>query len=161
MELSTADLCDKYPDRVRVADPEIFRDYGGRKIFSGKIHTVKCFENNPYVRKALEGPGEGKVLVVDGGGSLRCALLGDMLGEIAVKNKWNGVIVYGCIRDSAALRNLDLGVLAIGTNPMKSSKEDEGQEDLMISFAGIDFNPGEYVYCDGDGILVSETELKL
>lgn len=161
MEIITADLCDKYSDTLLIAEPIGFNDFGGTLGFYGKIHTVKCFENNHFVRTALEQPGDGKVLVVDGGGSMRCALLGDMLGELAVKNNWNGVIVYGCIRDSAAMAKLPLGVKALDTHPLKSVKKNEGEENIVVHFAGIDFTPGHYVYADGDGIVVSEKELSL
>ena len=161
MELKTTDLCDEFADKVSIAEPGILRDYGGKKIFSGMIHTVKCCENNPFVRRALEEIGEGKVLIVDGGASVNCALLGDMLGEIAVKNKWRGLIVNGCIRDSAALGKLDLGVKALCAFPLKSGKKNEGQENVPVHFAGIDFNPGEYIYCDEDGVIVSKDELLL
>ena len=159
MQQKTTDLCDNYPDKVRIAEPIGFKDFGGVKLFSGKIETVKCFEDNSLVRKALEQNGEGKVLVVDGGGSMRCALLGDMLGDLGVKNKWNGIIVYGCIRDSAAMATLPLGVKALNTNPLKSNKRNEGQQNIPVHFAGIDFTPGEFVYCDEDGIIVSKESL--
>lgn len=161
MEIITADLCDKYSDNLLIAEPIGFNDFGGNIGFYGKIHTVKCFENNHFVRAALEQDGAGKVLVVDGGGSMRCALLGDMLGELAVKNNWNGVVVYGCIRDSAAMAKLPLGVKALDTHPLKSVKKNEGEENIVVHFAGIDFTPGHYVYADGDGIIVSEKELSL
>ena len=161
MEIITADLCDKYSDTLLIAEPIGFNNYGGNTAFYGQIHTVKCFENNHFVRVALEQDGSGKVLVVDGGGSLRCALLGDMLGELAVKNNWNGVIVYGCIRDSAAMAKLPLGVKALNTHPLKSVKKNEGEENVVLRFAGIHFTPGHYVYADGDGIIVSATELSL
>ncbi|HMS35208.1 MAG TPA: ribonuclease E activity regulator RraA [Ignavibacteria bacterium] len=161
MNLKTTDLCDNFSDKIQIAEPAVFTDFGGRKIFSGKIHTIKCFENNPLVRTALEGNGEGKVLIVDGGASVKCALLGDMLGEIAVKNKWSGIIVNGCIRDSAALGELDLGVKALCAFPLKSGKKNEGQENVPVRFAGIDFNPGEFIYCDEDGVIVSKDELML
>src|SRR5437868_2128830 len=119
MEIKTTDLCDEYSSKIKIAEPVCFKDYGGKKIFHGVIYTVKCFENNPLVRKALEQNGEGKVLVVDGGGSMRCALLGDMLANLGIKNKWNGVIVNGCIRDSAAIAQLDIGVKALNTHPLK------------------------------------------
>lgn len=159
--LKTTDLCDIHADKVRVAEPIGFKDMGGKKNFRGKIHTIKCFEDNSFVRKVLETNGENKVLIVDGGGSLRCALLGDMLGDLAIKNKWNGIIVYGCIRDSSAIGNLPLGVKALNTIPLKSNKKNIGEENISVHFAGIDFNPGEFVYCDEDGIIVSENELTL
>lgn len=155
MEIKTTDICDEHPAGVRVAASGIFKDFGGKKSFSGKIHTVKCFDNNPFVRNALEQNGEGKVLVVDGGGSMNCALLGDMLGEIAIKNKWNGIIINGCIRDAKELSELPIGVKAICTNPLKSGKNEQGEDSVKVIFAGIEFVPDEYVYCDVDGIIVS------
>lgn len=160
MKLKTTDLCDNYHSQVRVADPIGFKDYGGKNSFSGKIRTVKCFEDNSFVRRNLEQNGEGNVLIVDGGASMHCALLGDMLGETAVKNKWNGIIVYGCIRDSLAVSVLPLGVKALNTNPLKSAKRNEGEENITLHFAGLDFIPGEFVYCDEDGIIVSREDLK-
>jgi regulator of ribonuclease activity A len=159
MEFKTADLCDEHPGKVQVVSPIGFKDYGGKKTFSGKIYTVKCFEDNSLVRKALEGDGTGRVLVVDGGASMRCALLGDMLGELAVKNKWNGIIVYGCIRDWVAMERLDLGVKALNTIPLKSQKRNEGQENIEVSFGGASFIPAQFVYCDVDGIIVSAINL--
>lgn len=155
MKIKTTDLCDAHVQELKTAKPGLFRDYGGKKDFYGLIRTVKCLEDNSFVRKALEEPGEGKVLVIDGGASYNCALLGDMLGELAIKNKWNGIIVNGCIRDSAELSQLGLGVKALATNPLKSKKENKGEENVKINFAGIDFSPGEFVYCDEDGIVVS------
>lgn len=159
MSLKTTDLCDNHPDNVSISEPIGFKDFGGKKMFSGKIETVKCFEDNSFVRKTLEQNGEGKVLVVDGGGSKRCALLGDMLADLGVKNKWNGIIVYGCIRDSAAIAALPIGVKALATIPLKSNKRNEGQQNVTVHFAGIDFIPGEMVYCDEDGIIVSKVAL--
>ena len=161
MELKTTDLCDAHADNVSVADPIGFKDFGGIRYFSGKIHTIKCFEDNSLVRKALEQNGEGKVLVVDGGGSLRCALLGDMLADLAIKIKWNGIIVYGCIRDSEAIAKLRLGVKALSTIPLKSNKRNEGQDNITVRFAGIDFIPGQFVYCDCDGIIVAKESLSI
>ena len=161
MDIKTTDLCDNNAKIVRVADPVSFKDYGGKKNFFGKIQTVKCFEDNSFVRKALEQNGAGKVLVVDGGGSLRCALLGDMMGELAVKNNWSGIIVYGCIRDSVAVSQLTLGVKALNVNPLKSGKRNEGQENISVHFAGVDFIPDEFVYCDEDGVIVSKEELSV
>ncbi|MDB5282645.1 MAG: S-adenosylmethionine:2-demethylmenaquinone methyltransferase [Bacteroidota bacterium] len=158
MQVKTTDLCDVNADKVRVVEPG-FSDFGGRADFYGIIHTVKCFEDNSFVRKALESDGDGKVLVVDGGGSTRCALLGDMLGELGVKNNWNGIIVYGCIRDSAAIATLDIGVKALDTVPLKSNKRNEGQENIPVRFGGVEFVPGEFIYCDEDGIIVSTENL--
>ena len=109
----------------------------------------------------METDGAGQVLVVDGGGSKRCALLGDLLAALAIKNNWSGVVVYGCIRDSAAIADMELGVMALDTIPLKSNKRNEGQENIMLSFAGITFAPGQYLYADEDGILVSENALSL
>ncbi len=161
MEIKTADLCDNYAELVRVSEPIGFKDYGGHKFFGGVVHTLKCFEDNSYVRKVLEQNGEGKVLVVDGGGSSRCALLGDMLGELAVKNNWNGIVVFGCIRDSVAISKLPLGVKALNTMPLKSNKRNEGQENITVRFAGVDFVPGEFIYCDEDGMIVSKQSLSI
>ena len=159
MKPKTTDLCDAHSDHLKIAEPIGFKDFGGEKNFNGKIHTLKCFEDNSLVRKALEQNGEGKVLVIDGGGSMRCALLGDMLGDLAVKNKWNGIVLYGCIRDSVAMAKLPVGVKALNVHPLKSNKRNEGQENITVHFAGIDFVPGEFVYADEDGIIVSKEAL--
>ncbi len=158
MSFVTCDLCDKYPDDVRVCEP-MFNQFGGVETFSGEIVTVKCFEDNSRVKEALATPGRGKVLVVDGGGSPRCALLGDMIAEGAVKNGWAGVIVYGCVRDVDALAALDLGVQAMASVPLKSVRRGEGQKDLSVTFGGISFVPGEYVYADNNGVIVSTKKL--
>lgn len=158
MSLKTTDLSDLHPKKVQAAE-SLFRDFGGRKMFHGEIVTLKIFEDNSFVRKALEQNGEGKVLVVDGGGSLRCALLGDQLGELAVKNKWNGVLVFGCVRDSEALSQLDLGIKALNTHPLKTEKRNEGQENIAVRFAGVDFVPGTFIYADEDGVLVTKEHL--
>ncbi len=153
MSFNTADLCDEH-DNLHVAEP-MFRIFGKHRAFHGPIATVKCHEDNSRVREALEEPGEGRVLVVDGGGSMRKALLGDMLGDLAVKNGWAGVVVNGCIRDSDAIDRLDLGVRALATIPVKSIKRGDGQRDVSVSFAGVTFRPGEHLYADADGIVVA------
>lgn len=158
MSLKTTDLSDLHPKKVQAAE-SLFRDFGGRKMFHGEIVTLKIFEDNSFVRKALEQNGESKVLVIDGGGSLRCALLGDQLGELAVKNKWNGVLVFGCVRDSEALSQLDLGIKALNTHPLKTEKRNEGQENITVRFAGVDFVPGTFIYADEDGVLVTSGRL--
>mgnify|MGYP001358371468 CR=1 FL=1 len=158
MNISTADISDSHREKVTAADP-IFKDYGGRKSFWGEIVTLKIFEDNSFVRKKLGEDGTGKVLVIDGGGSMRCALLGDQLGELAVKNDWVGIVIYGCLRDSIALSILPLGIKAQGTHPFKTDKRNEGQENIPVAFAGVTFTPGQYIYCDADGILVSDKKL--
>ena len=150
----TADLCDAHGDELQICEP-VFRAYGGRHAFSGPISTVRCFEDNSRVKEAVDGPGEGRVLVVDGGGSRRRALFGDKLGSAAVRNGWAGVIIHGCIRDSAELGRMDLGIRALGTMPLRSEKRGEGERDVPVRFAGVTFRPGEYVYVDEDGVIVS------
>lgn len=154
----TADLCDDHGDHVQVCEP-VFHPYGGRRAFHGPISTVFCFEDNSRVKEAVESPGNGQVLVVDGGGSRRRALLGDNLGLAAVNNGWAGVIIHGCIRDSAALAGMPLGLRALGTVPMRSVKRGAGERDVPVRFAGVTFRPGEFVYVDEDGIIVSARPL--
>jgi regulator of ribonuclease activity A len=137
----------------------VFRAYGGRHAYSGPISTVRCFEDNSRVKEAVDGPGEGRVLVVDGGGSRRRALFGDKLGSAAVRNGWAGVIIHGCIRDSAELGRMDLGIRALGTMPLRSEKRGEGERDVPVRFAGVTFRPGECVYVDEDGVIVSRGPL--
>jgi len=156
---ATADLCDDHEPRLQVAEGNAFRSYGQHASFGGQIVTIKCFENNPLVRTILSEPGQGKVLVVDGGGSLRRALFGDNIAALAVKNGWAGVIIYGAIRDSAVVDGMPLGVKALGTNPIKSSKQHPGDRDVVVAFAGVTFTPGHHVYADQDGIVVSERAL--
>eukprot|EP00545_Synedropsis_sp_CCMP1620_P012322 CAMPEP_0119008002 /NCGR_PEP_ID=MMETSP1176-20130426/3399_1 /TAXON_ID=265551 /ORGANISM="Synedropsis recta cf, Strain CCMP1620" /LENGTH=173 /DNA_ID=CAMNT_0006960253 /DNA_START=112 /DNA_END=633 /DNA_ORIENTATION=- len=159
---TTADLCDMYvtsPSRLTVAQPGYFKDYGGIKAFSGRIETVKCFESNPMVRSTLGESGEGRVLVVDGAGSQRVAICGDMLAQMGSDNGWTGIIVNGCIRDSAVIAKIPIGVKAINTHPLKSAKTHQGERGCTVAFAGVEFVPGMYIYADEDGIIVSENEL--
>lgn len=158
MDLLTTDLCDAHEDKVRVVAP-MFRSYGRRKAFHGPVSTLKLFEDNGLVRKALESPGNGRVLVIDGGGSLRRALVGDQLAALGVKNGWAGVVVYGCIRDSRAIAAMDIGVFALATHPQKTLKKNEGDIDVPVSFGGVTFRAGEWLYADEDGVIVSETAL--
>ena len=154
----TADLCDDFSDTLQVVSP-LFQSFGGNKQFSGIIQTVKIFEDNVLVREMLSQKASGDVLVVDGGGSLRCALLGDMLAEMGYKNGWSGVVVYGCIRDSLDINNMPIGVRAIQTHPLKSIKKGWGDKNIPVTFAGATFNPGEYLYADEDGIVLSKESL--
>jgi regulator of ribonuclease activity A len=157
--IKTSDLLDKYDNAVRVAEGNIFRDFGKRRSFSGKIVTVKCFEDNPLIRKMLEQPGEGRVLVVDGRASMNCALLGDTMAAIAVRNRWEGIVINGCVRDSSELSQLDIGIRGLGTNPRKSGKKGEGEINVNVAFAGVTFIPGEHIYCDEDGMILSFYDL--
>jgi len=158
MSFLTTDLYDANEGRVAVLQP-MLKSYGGKPRFAGQIVTLKLYEDNTLVREVLGEAGAGKVLVVDGGGSLRCALLGDQIAELAVKNQWEGVVIYGCIRDSVAIGALPLGVRALDTNPKKSVKRNEGTRDLVLNFGGVDFTPGHWLYADEDGVLVSPTAL--
>jgi regulator of ribonuclease activity A len=157
MAIGVADLCDANEDEIEVCELQM-RDYGGRTAFSGPIRTVRCHEDNSLVKATLAEPGEGCVLVVDGGGSLHRALLGDMLGADAVKNGWAGVVVNGAVRDTAVLATLDLGVKALGTHPMRSVKRGEGMVDVPVAFGGVVFVPGDRLYADEDGIAVLAAE---
>lgn len=160
MENLTPDLCDEYPDLVEVVEP-LFSSFGGRIAFGGEIVTVKCFEDNSLVKEVLAEPGKGKVLVVDGGASMRRALMGDMIAENAVDNGWEGVVIYGCIRDVDVIMSLDMGVQAINTVPLKTDKRGEGQRDIPVTFGGVTFKPGAFVYADNNGVIVSPQALSL
>jgi len=155
---TTADLCDAHGEAVQVLGLA-WRDYGGRAKFCGPIATVAAWEDNSLVRTALEGAGEGRVLVVDGGGSLRCAMIGDQLGAMAVRNGWAGVVVHGAIRDAAELATLPLGLKALGTNPRKSQKLGAGQQEVTVRIGAAAFGPGSYLYGDEDGVIVAARRL--
>ncbi|CAM4035968.1 ribonuclease E activity regulator RraA [Vreelandella rituensis] len=155
----TPDICDAHPDVV-VLDP-IFVNYGGIDAFAGPIRTIKCFEDNSLVKQALAETGAGAVLVVDAGGSHRCAMLGDMIAKQAVENGWAGVIMYGCVRDVDILAELELGVQALGNHPRKSEKRNEGQRDIPVTFAGATLTPGQWIYADNNGIVLAQHELTL
>ncbi|MCY4209515.1 MAG: ribonuclease E activity regulator RraA [Gammaproteobacteria bacterium] len=158
MTFSTADLHDTHESKVRVANV-LMQSYGQKARFSGPIATVKCFEDNSLVRAALEEPGNGRVLVVDGGGSIRCALVGDKLAALALNNGWTGLVVHGCIRDAAVIATLNTGIKALGTNPRRSVKQGQGERDIPLAFADTIFMPGHWLYADEDGILLSSAEL--
>lgn len=160
MDFVTPDLCDENPDRVRVLEP-MLTNYGGKRCFAGEIVTVKCHEDNSVVKENVAKHGKGKVMVVDGGGSKRCALLGDILAAKAAENEWQGVIIYGCIRDVDEINRTDLGVQALATIPIKSNRQGRGDLNVPVQFGGITFIPGEYVYADNNGVVVSRDELKL
>lgn len=158
MTFKTADLCDEYLDELQICEPGLI-SFGGRARFCGEIVTIKCFEDNSLVREAVGEPGRGRVLVVDAGGSLRCAMLGDLLAANAVANGWSGVVINGLIRDSADIAGMDLGVKALGTHPLKSVKRGVGERDVVVRFAGVSFAPGRYLYADEDGVVCSSRAL--
>lgn len=171
VRFGTSDVCDVHHQTavddatsersVVIAAANYFKDYGGRTRFWGRVSTVRCYENNPLVRAALNEKGANRVLVVDGGASTRCALSGDNLAEIAAANGWSGIIINGCVRDSEDVRKHDVGVKAIGTHPLKSAKRDPGVRDVPVTFANVTFHPGHYVYADADGVVVSMKKLDL
>ena len=149
----TADLVDDIGPDVRSCDVQ-FRQFGGRTQFAGPISTVRCLQDNALLKSVLSTPGDGGVLVIDGEGSLHTALVGDVIAELAHSNGWAGLVVHGAVRDAAALRDLDLGIKALGTNPRKSSKTGAGERDVTVSFGGVTFVPGDIAYSDDDGIVV-------
>jgi regulator of ribonuclease activity A len=160
MKYSTPDLSDLYPSLVRIAEP-VFRNYGGRRSFGGEAVTIRCFEDNSFVKETAGKPGRGKVMVVDGGGSVRKALIGDLIAETAFQNGWEGLIIYGAVRDVDAIGGLDLGVMALASIPLRTERKGLGETGVPVTFAGVTFSPGEYVYADSTGILVSPEPLRM
>jgi len=158
MNFATADLVDDHADVVRSCDVQ-FRQYGKRLRFHGSVRTIKCLNDNQLVKQVLGTPGNGAVLVIDGGASLSSALVGDLMAALAQKNGWAGLVVHGAIRDAVALGDIDIGIKALGSNPWKSKKDGVGQVDVPVSFGSVEFAPGSWVYSDEDGILVSPRKL--
>ena len=163
MNFSTCDLCDAHEDKITDGSlhalPPVFRHFGKRLRFAGPARTLKVFEDNALVRSTLETPGEGKVLVVDGGGSLRSALVGGNLGKLAESNGWAGIIVHGCVRDTQELNDCDVGIQALGTIPRRSARKGVGEKDLAVNLFGVLVHPGDMIYADEDGVLVSRESL--
>lgn len=163
MTFATCDICDANEDKIAAGTlavlPPLFKAFGKRAAFAGPARTLKVFEDNVLVRAALETPGEGHVLVVDGGGSLRCALVGGNLGVLAEKNGWAGIVVNGCIRDSEEINACDIGVRALATHPQRSIRKGVGDKDIQVSIAGVAVRPGDWIYADADGVLVSAAKL--
>ncbi len=149
--VATADLDDQYGAELRVCDVQ-FRQYGGQRVFTGPVRTVSCHEDNGLLRDLVRAPGAGCVLVVDGGGSLHAALVGDVLAGAATENGWAGLVIHGAVRDSAALAGLGLGIKALGTNPRKSAKTGAGAVNVPVTFGGVTFQPGDVLHADDDGI---------
>ena len=163
MPFSTCDLCDANEnllgDGTLAVLPPVFRSIGRRVAFSGQASTLKVFEDNVMVRAALETPGNGRVLVVDGGGSLRCALVGGNLGKLAEKNGWAGIIVHGCVRDVAELDACEVGIRALAVHPQRSVRKGVGEQELTVRIEGVAVRPGDWIYADADGVLVARAKL--
>jgi regulator of ribonuclease activity A len=157
--MNTCDLCDLHEARVRVLDLPL-RDYGGRLAFDGTVSTIKAYEDNSLVREAVAEAGNGRVLVIDGGGSMRRAMLGDLLAAKAVENGWAGVVVHGAIRDSGAIGAMELGVKALGTCPRKTDKLGQGARDVAIEIGGLTIRPGDWLCADEDGVVVADEVLR-
>ncbi|MGI0116387.1 ribonuclease E activity regulator RraA [Zooshikella sp. RANM57] len=160
MFFSTPDLCDQYDSLLQVMSP-VFKHFGGQSMFFGEVVTAKCFEDNSVVKSMLAEPGKGKVLVVDGGSSMRCALLGDQIATRAVENQWAGIVINGCVRDVTILKTLPIGIMALAAHPRKSIRRGEGQKQLEINLAGVTLQSGNYLYADENGVIISSESLPL
>ncbi|MEI6146288.1 MAG: ribonuclease E activity regulator RraA [Methylococcales bacterium] len=160
MSFTTAALCDSYSnqDHFQIAE-SLFMSFGGNSTFSGQITTLKTFEDNVLIKEILEEKAENRVLVIDGGGSHRCALIDANLAKLAIKNGWQGIVVYGCIRNAETINNMPIGIRALHAHPLKSHKRDHSDRDLLVTFAGVNFKKDHYLYADNDGIIVSATIL--
>jgi regulator of ribonuclease activity A len=158
MSYSTADLVDAHSDIVRSCEVQ-FRQYGKRLRFHGPVRTVKSLEDNALIKQTLSTAGEGAVLVIDGSASLRSAMVGDVIAGLGEKNGWAGLVIWGAVRDTVALGGLDMGIKALGSNPWRSGKKGTGQVDVPVTFGDVEFRPGNWLYSDEDGILVSDREL--
>ena len=154
----TTDLYDDFEDIASTCSAQ-FRDFGSRRQFSGRIRTVQCRNDNSLFRALMDEPGDGAVAVVDGDGSTEVALIGDIIAAKAAANGWSGVVIFGAVRDVAELAKIDLGIKALGTNPAKSVKRGEGSVDIAVEFGGVRFEPGHFIYCDANGVLVAPQEL--
>ena len=160
MEYNTSELCDIYADLIDVIEP-IFCNYGGRSSFGGKVVTIKCFENNGLISQLVNEHGEGKVLVIDGGGSTRRALIDASIAEKAAKNNWEGILCYGSVRDVDALEEIDIGIQGLVSIPVGATDKDIGESDLAINFAGVTFLPDDHIYADNTGVILSPEPLDI
>jgi regulator of ribonuclease activity A len=156
---STPDLCDAHPDEARVVIGLHWQSYGAKKAFSGPVTTVKCHEDNSRVKELVDTPGAGRVLVVDGGGSLRHALIGDLLAARARDNGWAGVVIHGACRDVEVLAGIDLGIMALGSVPIRSVRNGEGRVDVPVTIGGVIIRPGNFLYADPNGLIVADHAL--
>jgi len=158
MNETTCDISDKLHPDVQYLEP-VYKIYGAKTSFSGRIVTVKCYEDNSLVEEALNGNGKDSVLVIDAGGSMNCAMLGDKRAADAINNEWEGIIVHGLVRDSVAINGMEIGIRALGVYPLKSIKNGVGDSNLIVNFSGVTFTPGEYLYADDDGVIVVKEKL--
>ncbi|MEO5874189.1 MAG: ribonuclease E activity regulator RraA [Streptosporangiaceae bacterium] len=159
MTFATADLIDDFGAELQSCETQ-FRQYGGQARFSGAVATIRCFRDNGLVKQTLNSPGEGRVLVVDGGESLASALCGDLIAQAAVDHGWAGIVINGAVRDTVVLRTLPLGLKALGANPRKSAKDGAGELDVPVFFGGAEFRPGSWLYSDEDGIVIAKRAIR-
>ncbi|MBV7316837.1 ribonuclease E activity regulator RraA [Shewanella sp. NIFS-20-20] len=160
MEYNTSELCDMFIDVVDVVEP-MFSNYGGCSSFGGVISTIKCYEDNGLIADVLSEEGQGKVLLIDGGGSLRRALVDASIAQLAVNNNWEGILVYGSVRDVDALEELDIGIQAVASIPVGADANGIGEVDVPVNFGGVSFLPGDHVYADNTGVILSPEPLDL
>ena len=160
MDYNTSELCDLFADSVDVVEP-MFISFGGRSSYGGEVSTVKCFEDKGLIDKLLSEPGKGKVLLVDGGGSMRRALIDANSAQIAVDNGWEGIVCYGSVRDVDTLEELDLGVHAVASIPVNAEFENTGEIDVAVNFGGVTFLPEDHIYADSTGIILSPDPLDI
>jgi len=160
MTKSTCDISDKLHPNVQYLEP-IYKSYGAKTAFSGRIVTIKCFEDNSLVEEALKTNGKDSVLVIDAGGSMNCAMLGDKRVTDAINNKWEGIIVNGVIRDSAVINKMPIGIRSLGVCPLKSVKKGAGNNNLIVNFSNVEFTPNQYLYADEDGVIVTKNKVNL
>lgn len=160
MEYNTSALCDVYLDKVDVVEP-MFSNFGGRASFAGQVTTVKCFEDNGIIRNILDENGDGRVLLIDGGGSLRKALIDAEIAALAEENDWEGIVVYGCVREVDELEDMALGIQALASIPVGAAQQDIGEIDVPVNFGGVTFLPEDYIYADNTGVILSQEPLEI
>ncbi|NLS13506.1 ribonuclease E activity regulator RraA [Vibrio sp. SM6] len=160
MEYNTSALCDIYLEQVDVVEP-MFSNFGGRASFAGQITTIKCFEDNGLIRETLEQDGVGRVLLIDGGGSLRKALVDSEIASLAEENEWEGIVVYGCVREVDDLEDMNLGIQALASIPVGAAAQSIGEVDVAVNFGGVTFLPEDYLYADTTGVILSQEPLEL
>ncbi|MEX1221725.1 MAG: ribonuclease E activity regulator RraA [Idiomarina sp.] len=160
MEYNTSELCDLYPDMIDVVEP-MFIHYGGRDSFGGQLVVIKCFEDKGLIEEVVQQPGAGKVLLIDGGGSLRRALIDINIAETALDNDWEGIVCFGAVRDVDALDELEMGILAVGAMPVGAPSEGVGESDIAVNFGGVTFLPEDHIYTDSTGIIIAAEPLDI